>query len=453
MSYARLAERLFNAPLLLAPDKAETIAAVFNAYVAGNVAELPKYEPPARVDLASSMSMRRADGGYYLTNSGVAVLQVHGSLVQRSGGLDSMSGLMGYNGITNMLSSAVRDPGVRGVVIEFDSPGGEVAGVMEMAGMIAEADKPVWAHANELAASAAYWLAAAADRVYAPTTGMLGSIGVLMLHADRSRQIDKAGIVYTPIFAGARKLDGSSMAPLTEEARSWAQDRVDQVYNLFVAHVAAQRGMSEKKVRDTEAAVYSVQDAKKMGLADDVATLGETIQMMTDDLNTGRSKRKSYGRAAANAQDLTNGHLPGRIDMDEKDKGAAPATQAQLDAARAEGKAEAQADADKAAKIAAEAQASGDAKARVKAILGCEAAKERPALAQHLALDTAMSAEDAIGVLAKAAKETVTNSLAAKMPQNPKVGADGDGSSGAAAAVDTAGIYAARRSNTLHAVK
>ena len=458
MSYARLAERLFNVPLLIAPDKADTIAAVFNAHLTNTQAEMPKYDAPERVDLASAMSMRRAEGGYYVTTAGVAVVQVHGSLVQRAGGLDALSGLTGYNGVAAMIGSAMRDHGVRGMVLEFDSPGGEVEGVVDLSTLIAGGDKPIWAHANGIALSAAYWLSAAADRVYASQTGLLGSIGVLMLHADRSKIIERAGVVYTPIYAGARKIDGSSMAPLTEEARARAQARVDQVYAMFVQHVASHRNVSEKKVRETEAAVLSVQDAKAVGLANGVASLGDTVQMMTDDLNAGRSKRKGYGRAAANAQFSQENHM-------EEGKGAAPNAPAAITQADVD-KAVAQAREDERKKVAAEAEAKAtkdatakadsDAKARIDAILSCDEAKDRPTLAKHLALKTSTSLEDAKGLLAASAKETSGNPLDAAMRgRNPNIapGATGGGEPAVVPIESADEIYARRQAQTLHAVK
>lgn len=423
MSYERLAGRLFNVPLLLTPEKAEVIAAVFTAYIEGRSAELPKFEPEQRIELATmSTPLRRTDAGYYMSNSGVAVVQIHGSLVQRAGSMEAASGMAGYNRIATQLSAAIKDPSVRGVVLEVDSPGGEVSGLLELASLVGASDKPIYAHANELAASAAYWLASSASKVFAPSTGMLGSIGVVMLHVDRSKQIERAGLTYTPIFAGARKLEGSSMAPLTEEARTNAQARVDEIYSMFVDHVAQARGMDAQAVRATEAGVFSVQEATTLGLADGVATLGDVVQMMTDDLNAGRMSQRSFGRAAVNAQDTSQQEL---FTMTEKTTPApivnAEPTQAALAAARAEGLAEGQAAAAK-----AQTDATKAATERVKAIQSCEAAKTRPTLAAHLAFETTMSADDAIAMLAKAGAEVGANPLAAAMPPNPQVGADTD---------------------------
>lgn len=447
MSYDRLAGRLYNCPLLITPEKADVIEGVFRAHQEGRASELPAAEAPQRIELATAMSLRRAEGGYFMSSGGVAVLQVHGTLVQRGDRMDAMSGMTGYNRVAGQLSEALRDPGVRGVVLEVDSPGGEVSGLIELATLVAESPKPIWAHANELAASAGYWLVSAAGKVFAPTTAVLGSIGVVMLHVDRSRQHEKAGLTYTPIFAGARKLEGSSIAPLSESARASAQSRVDHVYSMFVAHVAARRGIDEQAVRDTEAGVYSIQDAIGLNLADDIATLGDVVQMMTDEMNAGRLFGQAFSHARAGA-----GALSEEGNTMQQDKQPAPAaitqpaiTQEQLDAARAAGIEEGKATAKDAESTAAKA-----ATERIKAIQSCDAAKLRPTLASHLAFETALSAEDAAALLAKAAPETAgtSNPLAAAMAgTNAKVGADIDANAtdDMPTTINSADVYARRR--------
>lgn len=447
MAYARLAERLYNTPLLLTPEKAEAIEHVFRMHAEGKAAELPEFEAPEKIDLASQMSVRRADGGYYVTTSGIALVRVHGSLVQRSGGLDAMSGLTGYNALASQLSAAARSSEVRGIVLEIDSPGGEVAGLAEFADFVASIDKPVWAHANELAASAAYWVATAADKIMAPKTSLVGSIGVVMLHVDRSVANAKAGVTYTPIFAGARKVDAASFAPLSDEARANAQARVDEIYSMFVKQVAGRRGMSEKAVRETEAGVFSAAEAMKRKLLDGVATLGDTVQAMTDELNAGRmtARKPNYGRAAvtpAQSQQETT-------TMDPKQEGGNPAAQSQPAPAQ-------QIDT---AAIAASAKAEGQKaggeaeRARVRGIMQHPEAVGRGKLAEHLAFNTTSSVEEAGALLAAAAKEVSgENPLAAAMPPNPKIGADADSAAVPGVTISSSAIFANREKQRLAAV-
>jgi capsid assembly protease len=424
MGYPRLAERLYNTPLLMTFEKAEVIEAVFRAHAEGRVNELPKYEDTMRDHMAGSISLRKTDGGYYVSNSGVAVVPVHGSLVQRAGGMDAASGMTGYNMLASRISAAARDPQVRGMVLEVDSPGGEVAGVFELASLISSLELPVWAHANEFAASAAYLIGSSATKLYAPQTGLVGSVGVVMLHVDRSKQAEKAGLTYTPIFAGARKLDGSGMAPLSEEARASAQARVDALYTLFVDTVAKSRGIKASAVRGTEAAVMSIQDATALGMADGVATLGDVIQSMTDDLNAGTFTRSPL-RSRAEVGAIT----PGESTMTEKTN---PAAANAADAPKPDAVATAAAVPAAPANAAAPAQPDAQAteRARISGILTHAEADGRTALAQHLAFNTTSSVNDAAAILAasaKAAAPAQTNALATAMAQvpNPNVGADG----------------------------
>lgn len=431
MDYPRLAARLYNTPLLLTPEKAEIIEGVFRAHVDGRAeAALASIQ---REEMAVPTNLRRMDGGYYLSPGGIALVPVMGTLLQRSGGLDALSGLTGYNRLTQQLAAAFAEPQVRGVMLEVDSHGGEVAGAFEFADLIANAPKPVWAHANELAASAGYLIASAADRLHLPATGMVGSVGVVMLHMDRSRQLEKQGVTYTPIFAGARKVDGASFAPLSETARADAQARVDYIYEMFVDAVSTRRRIEASAVRGTEAGMLSAADAKTVGFADEVGTLEQAMQAMAADV----SSAGLFSRAA-------RAHQKGAMTManEQVNQAAAQsnaATTEQLAAARAEGVAEGR---------GAIAQELAADRQRALAIIEHPEAQGREAMARHLALKMGMPKDEAIALLAAAPKATAqpANPLAAAMPPNPKVGADtGDASTQPRAQIDTASIYAMRR--------
>src|SRR5262249_4909037 len=110
--------------------------------------------------------------------SGIAVVPIHGTLVSRGSFLDAMSGLTSYDAIRASLRAALDDPAVRGIMLDIDSPGGEAARVFDLADEIraAAARKPVWAAANDMAASAAYAIAAAAQTVVVSRAGLVGSI-------------------------------------------------------------------------------------------------------------------------------------------------------------------------------------------------------------------------------------------------------------------------------------
>lgn len=422
MSYPRLAMRLYNSALLITPEKLEVIEQVFRAYSEGDAERMQMAEAAPRAELALPDSMQRARGGYLRTADGIALIPVLGTLVQRGGFMDAMSGLTSYDSIGAQLAAAVDDPLVRGILLEVDSPGGEANGIFDLGAEIraAAARKPVLAHANEVAFSGGYVIASAAQELYTPRTGMVGSIGVRMLHVDQSQYDAKRGLVYTSIYAGSHKNDFDPHAPLSDAALADAQAHIDRMYGVFVDHVASMRGIDVQAVRDTEAALLHADQAKSLGMVDGIATLGETMDLLRERIRNPASQVHGKRAAVSSARDPIEG-----VEMSEKDKTApvASAPVAAVDDAKVATEASA----------AAVAKAGTDAKARVQAILQCEAAKDRPQLAAHLAFATDMAPDEATALLAKAGVETPAapvNALAAAMPANPRVGADAEDPAG-----------------------
>lgn len=439
MSYPRLAARLYNVALLIEPGKAEVIEAVFRAYAEGRADTLPPYE--AKPAGQPPVPMERTDNGYSLTAGGVAVLPVHGTLVQRGDSLDAMSGLTGYNVISRRLQAALADPKVKGIVLEFDSPGGEVAGVFELAGQIQAATKPVWAHANEMMFSAAYALGVGASDITMAQTSMIGSVGVIMLHVDQSQADAKKGLVFTPIYAGARKVDYSSHAPLSDQARATAQEQVDRLYQIFVDHVAGARAIDPAAVKATEAGLLTPGQALDNGMADGQASLTETIQRMQDELAQPTFTGYSSNRPSRATSERSN-----TMSTENKAPGQATATEEQLKAAQAE------TEAAKAGTTKAVADARAAERARFSAITAHEEAKGREKLATHLATNTDMEVDAAVALLKASAKEAPAASadqFAAYMAAqgNAKVAADGgaDPNAGKATAPIAANVYAFRQ--------
>ena len=270
-----LASRLFNTPLLIQRAKLDIILSVLSERVgiAAPVALPPLPEPSAALAAQAP---------------GIAVIAVHGSLVKRTLGLEAASGLTSYGDLESMLDAAATDASVRGILLDIDSPGGEVNGCFELARKVRETArlKPVWAIANDAAYSAAYALGCAAQRLYVTETGGVGSIGVIALHLDQSAKDAEDGYRYTAITAGSHKNDYSPHEPLGDAARTALQTEVDRLYGLFVEHVAAMRDQSVDAVRATEAALFFGPNAVAAGLADAVGTLQTALQEFSAYLRT-----------------------------------------------------------------------------------------------------------------------------------------------------------------------
>lgn len=209
----------------------------------------------------------------------VAVIPVLGALTERASWMG-----MSYDGIRASLRSAVADSGIKAIVFEFDSPGGEVLGCDELAAEIYDArrQKPVVAVAKSVAFSAAYYLASQAEQIIVPPSGAVGSIGVFGGHMDFSEALTQMGVKVTLISAGEGKTDGNPWEPLSTEAKEDMQKDVDHYYRMFVSAVSKGRrhaGVTADKVRsEWKAKTYNAKDSVAMGLADAIGTDGDAIR-------------------------------------------------------------------------------------------------------------------------------------------------------------------------------
>ncbi len=265
-----LAQRLFNVPLAITPQKAELITAALaerlgvTTFVRANGKAMALDD-----DYDAGPAVRRKP---YDTVAGVALIPVQGTLVNRLGTLRPYSGMTGYDGIRSNLMAALADKDVRAIMLDVDSPGGEVSGCFDLADTIytARGIKPIWAILNDAAYSAAYALASACDRVTVPRTGGTGSVGVICMHVDMSKALERAGIAVTLIQYGARKADGHETQPLSDQALTRFQADVDRMGDLFVETVARNRAMAVAKVKATEATTFLGASGVSVGFADAV---------------------------------------------------------------------------------------------------------------------------------------------------------------------------------------
>lgn len=271
MKFAFLAQRLFNTPLAITPAKAEVIMAALAERI--GVAQISRSAQMMEDDDDDWVSTPGANprSGYDLV-AGMAVIKVAGTLVQKLGTMRPYSGMTGYDGIRQNFLTAMHDPEVKGIVLDIDSPGGEVSGCFDLVDTIyrCRGDKPISAILTESAYSAGYAIASAADKIYVPRTGGVGSVGVIWAHMDWSEALTKAGFKVTFITYGDLKAEGRPELALSEETRARFQADIDTMGELFVETVARNRNISTKAVRDTQAACFLGAQGVAQGLADGV---------------------------------------------------------------------------------------------------------------------------------------------------------------------------------------
>ena len=278
-----IAQRLFNTPLAITPGKIEIImAALADRFGLAKIFRMDGSQASTEIFNEGESSEEKA----YQVAGGVAVIPVTGTLVQKSGSLYPYCGMTGYDGIRANLSMALNDESVRAIVLDIESPGGEVAGCFDLVDAIysSRGDKPIWSILTESAYSAAYAIESATDRIIVPRTGGTGSVGVICAHVDFSKALSDSGIVVTLITYGKNKADGSEYLPLSKEALDRFQGDVDTMGELFVDTVARNRDMPASKVRATQARTYLGKEGVSVGFADAVMAPNEAFNTLLDEL-------------------------------------------------------------------------------------------------------------------------------------------------------------------------
>lgn len=207
---------------------------------------------------------------------GVATIPITGVLMKsvpkifRYFGVEATS----YSEIQADLAAANADPKVTSIRLAIDSPGGQVSGVKETADAIAASGKPVHAVVNDLAGSAAYWLASQAKTITASPMSQTGSIGVYTSVVDSSKAAEDAGFKVHLISSGPHKGMGTPGVPVTDEQLKAAKDLIDGMASHFVADVAAGRGKAVGQVQDwATGRVWLADKAKALGLIDSIGSI------------------------------------------------------------------------------------------------------------------------------------------------------------------------------------
>ena len=294
----RILRAFSNTAWFIHPQKAEQILAMLE-FRAANGPYLRDTSATIESTLLAADNRDQPEG-----TSNVHVLRLHGTILPRTNIDLSDPGGASLETFQANFKQAAADQGARAIIIDVDSPGGQVDLVPETVSMInaaKRADRPIIAVANTMAASAAYWIASAADELVVTPSGLVGSIGVYMMHQDISQNLEMQGVVPTFIFEGARKVEGNPFEPLSDEARGALQSHVRTYYEMFTKDVAKSRGVSVSVVRaDPEKAeqhfgggrAYTANEAVALGMADRVATIEQTIQRASGR----KSSRADIGR-------------------------------------------------------------------------------------------------------------------------------------------------------------
>lgn len=225
---------------------------------------------------------------YLLQKAGnVGIVNIKGPLINSDNPIYAFFGISTYPAIREAVVSAAKDTAIEQILLNIDSGGGQVAGVADTGEMILRVNrklKPVTTYTGGTMASAAYWLGVSANKRFAGQTSEVGSIGVLSVHFDISKQLKDDGVTATVTRSGKYKALENPYEPLSDLAKEQIQARVDAAYKVFGDHVANALGMSfaemDKKVG--QGRVFFGQAAADAGLVDGITTFDAVLNALTN---------------------------------------------------------------------------------------------------------------------------------------------------------------------------
>lgn len=346
---------------------------------ASNPTELTEhFQTVTRAELCEAYGFsRREQTKPFAFAEGVAIIPVHGTLLNRYGWTSSWA--TGYNFIRAQHNAALLDPDVKLIVHDHNSYGGEAAGCFELSDEIykSRSVKPTYAVVDSNCYSASFALASAANKIFVIPSAGVGSIGVVAMHVDMSKMLDKFGVVVTFIHSGEHKVDGNPYEPLAASVKKDIQASVDKSRAKFVQVVSRNLGLDSQIVHNTEARTYRAEDALELKLVHAIAVPSAVLQEIQDDDSddTDESDTQLSTQKENTMDNQANTPAAGQ-----------PAAAVQPAPAAA----------------ANTGDAAATERARVKGIQTCAEAKGREELANHFAFNTSMSVADAQAALAAA---------------------------------------------------
>jgi len=285
-SLAGVTAQILNRPLLVTPRHATLILSALRSKL--NLALVEDVDGVSLDGLAmdtiaangrAAADVRRADRQrrkVFDEQDGIAIIPVYGTLM-KNWGLDPYSGSTGYDGIKAKLVAAMEDDSINAILLDIDSPGGVVAGCMDLADLIFVCNaknkgKPIWAIANEQMCSAAFALGSCADKVFVTRTAEIGSTGVLWIYTNVEGALEQDGIKVRIFRAGKHKAEGNAYETMSADTEARIQSELDEMREIFIETVARGRGTTKKAVRDTEALTYMGGHALDVKFANEVAS-------------------------------------------------------------------------------------------------------------------------------------------------------------------------------------
>ena len=280
----KFVQKLASAPWLCDPEHVEFLHGIFLRYLDRAASGAPMDVEAVQRETGTQLNNTRE----VTVRDGVARIPVEGTIMRRASLFTAMSGGVSTEALMRDLNTAYHNPSVRSILFVFDTPGGEAAGIHELAAAIREkrdlGEKPIESYVDGYCASAGYWLASATERITADATASLGSIGVVAT-ARNPNAASRGGDIEIVSSRSPKKRPN----PATESGRDVLQGHVDDLADVFIRAVAANRDVSVETVEQEfgQGFVRVGQKAVDAGMADALGSEEEVTRRLIEERHAG----------------------------------------------------------------------------------------------------------------------------------------------------------------------
>lgn len=264
MKFPRLFEKVFCQPWAIQPAAHSAVRSILLQRMNGGVA-------PAKAwleDDEASVSDEEDTTVYFKAGDRgeIAVIEIDGYIGSHLSMIEQFCGGCDVASLRFAIDQAEADASIERILFSFNSPGGTITGVPELAERLKACTKPTVAFTDSLCASAAYWLASQCDEIWVTPSSDTGSIGVYLALLDETAAMQMDGLKLELFQAGEHKAIGMPGRPLTQSDREMLQASVDKSYSWFTAAVTSCR--PDVKLESMQGQTFDGHDAVERGLAD-----------------------------------------------------------------------------------------------------------------------------------------------------------------------------------------
>ena len=213
------------------------------------------------------------------SSGNVALIPIEGEILASSDSSSFFQNGADSSTIIELIEKADKNPNVKAIIFEINSPGGSAVASAEIADAIKKTNKTTVAWIREEGASGAYWIASSTNHIVANRASITGSIGVIASYLEFPGLLSRYNVTYERLVSGKYKDMGTPFRELTGDEKAIMQQSLDSIRDYFVTEVAKNRNMNKKDVEKIANGLFYIgAQAKDLGLVDELGGKGEAVK-------------------------------------------------------------------------------------------------------------------------------------------------------------------------------